>query len=49
MLILAIIIKRIAEKLNLAKNKYSKILSFIKNKGLGGNPAILRTSKSIKK
>ena len=35
-----------AESLNLAKNKYNKILNFIKNRGLGGNPAINKTSRS---
>jgi hypothetical protein len=49
MLILAITISAIAEMPNFAKNRYVKILSFIKNKGLGGNPAIMRTRVSIPK
>lgn len=46
MLMLAINISIIAESLNLTKNKYNKILNFIKNRGLGGNPAINKTSRS---
>lgn len=49
MLILAITISAIAEMPNFAKNRCIKILSFIKNKGLGGNPAIMSTRVSTPK
>lgn len=49
MLTLAITISEIAEIPNLASNSCLKILSFIKNKGLGGNPAIMSTRINILK